>query len=206
MHADEYTPLYIFASKFVDPDETEWRAFRESLTRRFLRKGEYLFREGEVCHYVSFVNRGSLRVFMTIGDQEISKHFFFEHEYAADYASFLNRSPGLLNIKALEDTELMELSYDKVQMLYERFPVWQKFGRLIAESLYIQVAQRTQELLLRTPEEMYIKLLEQKSRIIARIPQQYIASYLGIQPETLSRIKKRIMDIKRTPAVSTTSF
>jgi CRP/FNR family transcriptional regulator, anaerobic regulatory protein len=197
MHADEYKPLRDFASQFLTFTEIEWRAFRESLTRRFLKKGEYLTKAGEVCEYVSFINCGSLRVFMEIREQEVSKHFFFEREYASDYASFLTRSPGQLNIKALEDTELMELSYEKVQLLYDRFPVWQKFGRLIAEGLYITVAQRTQELLLRTPEEMYIKLIEQKPHIIARIPQQYIASYLGIQPESLSRIKKRIMECKR---------
>jgi CRP/FNR family transcriptional regulator, anaerobic regulatory protein len=185
------------ASQFVAFSDIEWRAFRDLLTRRFLKKGEFLAKAGEVCSYVSFINYGTLRVFIELGEQEISKHFFFENEYASDYASFLTRSPGVLNIKALEETELMELSYEKVQLLYERYPVWQKFGRLIAENLYITVAQRTQELLLKTPEEMYIKLLEEKARIITRIPQQYIASYLGVQPESLSRIKKRIMEFKR---------
>jgi CRP/FNR family transcriptional regulator, anaerobic regulatory protein len=197
MHADEYSPLQNFASRLIDFSECEWQAHRDLLRRRFLKKGEYLMQAGDVCNYVSYVNHGCLRVFMEVGHQEFNKHFFFEHEYASDYASFLTRAPGRLNIKALEDSELMELSYDSVQMLYERFPVWQKYGRLIAESLYIHVANRAQELLLRTPEEMYIKLLEEQSPIIARIPQQYIASYLGIQPESLSRIRKRIMEFKR---------
>jgi CRP-like cAMP-binding protein len=197
MHADEYTPLRKFAQQLMEFSETEWRAHRDLLTRRFLKKGEFLSQAGEISNYVSFINRGSLRVYMEISEQEISKHFFFDHEYASDYASFLTRTPGLLNIKALEDTELMELSYENVQMLYERYPIWQKYGRLIAEKLYIQVANRTQELLLRTPEEMYIRLIEAQSPIIARIPQHYIASYLGIQPESLSRIRKRIMEFKR---------
>jgi CRP-like cAMP-binding protein len=197
MHADEYIYLRQFALQLVDFSETEWRAHRELLTRRFLRKGEYLTVAGEVCNYVSFINCGSLRVFMEVKYQEINKHFFFEHEYASDYSSFLTRKPGQLNIKALEDTELMELSYEKVQKLYEEFPVWQKYGRLIAEQLFIQVASRSQELLLRTPEEMYIRLIEEQSPIIARIPQHYIASYLGIQPESLSRIRKRIMEVKK---------
>jgi CRP-like cAMP-binding protein len=197
MQPDEYTPLKQFVHRFVDLSEVEWRAFRGSLTRRFLKKGEFLSQAGEICSHVSFINRGSLRVFMEANHQEKNKHFFFEHEFASDYASFLARSPGLLNIKALEDVELMELSYEKVHGLYAEFAVWQKFGRLIAESLYIHVARRTQELLLRTPEEMYIRLIEEQSPIIARIPQQYIASYLGIQPESLSRIRKRIMEFKR---------
>ena len=197
MYADEYTSLREFALQLTNFSEAEWRAHRDLLTRRFLRKGEFLVKAGEVCNYVSFINRGSLRVYMMVEDQEINKHFFFEHEYASDYCSFLTRRPGLLTIKALEDSELMELNYEKVQTLYEQFPVWQKYGRLVAEYLYISVAQRTQELLLRTPEEMYIKLIEEQSPIIARIPQQYIASYLGVQPESLSRIRKRIMEVKR---------
>ena len=197
MHADEYTLLHEFALRIMEFSEAEWHAHRELLTRRFLKKGEFLSQAGEVCNYASFINRGSLRVFLEVRDQEVSKHFFFDREYACDYSSFLTRQPGLLNIKALEDTELMELSYEKVQVLYERFPVWQKYGRLIAENLYIQVARRSQELLLRSPEEMYIRLVEARSPIIARIPQHYIASYLGIQPESLSRIRKRIMELKR---------
>ena len=197
MYADEYTPLRNFVSRLMDFSEAEWRAHRDLLTRRFLKKGEFLVRVGEVCNYVSFINSGSLRVYMEVGDQEINKHFFFEHEYASDYCSFLTRKAGLLNIRAFEDSELMELNYEKVQTLYDTFPVWQKYGRLVAETLFISVAQRTQELLLRTPEEMYIKLVEEQSPIIARIPQQYIASYLGIQPESLSRIRKRIMEFKK---------
>jgi CRP-like cAMP-binding protein len=197
MYADEYTPLHQFISQLMDFSEAEWSAHRDLLRRRFLKKGELLIQAGEICNYVSFINRGSLRVYMEVREQEINKHFFFEHEYASDYASFLTRKPGLLNIKAMEDSELMELSFENVQILYDRFPVWQKFGRLVAENLFITVAERTQELLLRTPEEMYIKLIEEQSPILARIPQQYIASYLGIQPESLSRIRKRIMEFKR---------
>jgi CRP-like cAMP-binding protein len=197
MYDDEYAPLRKFAAELVDFSETEWQAHRDLLTRRFLRKGEYLSRQGEVCNYVSFINTGSLRVFMIANEQEFSKHFFFEREYASDYSSFLTRNPGLWFIKALEDTELMELNYDKVQRLYDSFPVWQKYGRLIAERLFIQVADRSQELLLKTPEEMYIRLIETQSPILSRIPQHYIASYLGIQPESLSRIRKRIMEFKK---------
>src|SRR6187551_1569499 len=103
MHADEYTPLRKFASQLVDFTESEWCAHRDLLTRRFLRKGEFLLQAGEVCNHVSFINAGSLRFFIEVRDQEISKHFLFEHEYASDYSSFLTRKPGIINIKALEE-------------------------------------------------------------------------------------------------------
>lgn len=196
MYADEYTPLREFISQVVPCTEAEWSAHRDHLTRRFLKKGEFLVQAGQICNHVSYINSGCFRVFKEINGHEVTKHFFFEREYATDYVSFLTRTPAQVSVKAMEDGELIELSYDKVQMLYEQYPVWQKYGRLMAERLFIEVAERTQQLLYLSPEEMYVKLMADQPRIIERIPQHYIASYLGIQPESLSRIRKRLMDVK----------
>jgi CRP-like cAMP-binding protein len=197
MYADEFTPLKNFIDRIVDVTDQEWKAHRECLTRRFLKKGEFLIREGQVCSYVSFVNKGSFRVYKDLNGEEIAKHFFFAHEYATEYVSFLTRTPSEIFVKALEDCELIELHYDKIQVLYEEFPVWQKYGRLMAEQIFLQVAERSHRLLYHTPEENYLKLLQDRPDIIERIPQHYIASYLGIQPESLSRIRKRMMELKR---------
>jgi CRP-like cAMP-binding protein len=197
MHADEFTPLREFIARILDVTESEWRAHRDCLTRRFLRKGEFLVSAGQVCNKVSFVNKGSFRVFMEVNGAELTKYFFFQHEYATEYISFLTRQPSEISVKALEDAELIELSYDRVQVLYEAYPVWQKYGRLMAEHIFIDLCQRNQALLHQTPEENYIKLLENRPDIIEKIPQQHIASYLGIQPESLSRIRKRLMEVKR---------
>jgi CRP/FNR family transcriptional regulator, anaerobic regulatory protein len=197
MSADEYTPLRQFIARVVNVSEDEWRAHRDCLTRRFLKKGEFLVSEGQVVNNVSFVNKGSFRVYKTLDGQDLTKHFFFAYEYATEYISFLTRKPSDLSVKATEDAELIELHYDKVQVLYEQYPVWQKYGRLLAEHLFIQVAERSHRLLYHSPEENYLKLMEDRPDIIERIPQQYIASYLGIQPESLSRIRKRLMEVKR---------
>lgn len=197
MSADEYTPLRQFITGVVDATDDEWKAHRDGLTRRFLRKGEFLVSEGQVVNNVSFINRGSFRVFKTMNGQDLTKHFFFTNEYATEYISFLTRKPSDIAVKALEDAELIELHYDKVQALYEQYPVWQKYGRLMAEHLFIKLAERTHRLLYHTPEENYLYLIESRPDIIERIPQQYIASYLGIQPESLSRIRKRLMEVKR---------
>lgn len=197
MSADEYTPLRQFIAGVVDATDEEWKAHRDCLTRRFLRKGELLVSEGQVVNNVSFINKGSFRVFKAINGQDLTKHFFFANEYATEYISFLTRKPSDICVKALEDAELIELHYDKVQALYEQYPVWQKYGRLMAEHLFIVLAERTHRLLYHTPEENYLHLLESRPDIIERIPQQYIASYLGIQPESLSRIRKRLMEVRR---------
>jgi CRP-like cAMP-binding protein len=201
MHADEYTPLYEFIKRIVPATEQEWKAHRDSLTRRFLKKGEYLIREGQVCNHVSFINKGSFRVYKEHNGQEFTKKFFFEHEYATAYESFLTRRPSELDMKALEDCDLIELSYDKTQLLYSNYPIWEKYGRLLAENLFLILCDRTHSLLYNSPEENYLKLMTQQPQIIERIPQQYIASYLGIQPESLSRIRKRMSESKKRTVV-----
>jgi CRP/FNR family transcriptional regulator, anaerobic regulatory protein len=196
MRTDEYNALKQFIDRLVCVTDEEWGAHRDLLTRRFLKKGEYLIREGEVCGNVSFVNKGSFLVFKDMPDARLTKHFFFEKEYASDYESFLTRSPSQVSIKAMEDAELMELNYNNVQYLYDQYPIWQKYGRLIAEALFLTLCQRSQALLFNTPEQNYLNLMERQPHIIERVPQQHIASYLGIQPESLSRIRKRLMEMK----------
>lgn len=197
MTPNEFTPLRNFISRILDVTEEEWRFHRDLLTRRFLLKGEYLARTGEVCSYVSFVTKGSFRAYWEVDGAEVSKNFFFENEYASEYESFLTRQPATFDIRAMEDSEVVEMNYENVQKLYQQFPVWQKYGRLIAENLFIEVARRGQDLLKKTPEELYLDLLEKRPHIIDRVPQHHIASYLGVQPESLSRIRKRLMVEKR---------
>jgi CRP/FNR family transcriptional regulator, anaerobic regulatory protein len=197
MHADEFTPLRNYISQFLDVSNEEWRVHREGLSRRSLKKGEVLLAEGEVHEYVSFVNKGALRMYRQLNGEEITVHFTFENDYISEYVSFLTRTPSIHYIKALEDSELIEMHYDKVQELYERFPVWQKYGRLIAERLFIQLCERNEDLHYQTPEENYLQLIEHRPYIIERVSQLHIASYLGIQPESLSRIRKRMMEVRR---------
>ena len=199
MVTDEYTPLREFISGFLDITEEEWQLHRDALSRRFLKKGEFLLRAGQVSDHVSFINEGFFRTYTIVNDQERTNYFFFEHEYVTDYASFLTRQPSNENIQALEDAEVLQLNFANMQILYEKIPAWQKYGRLISEHVFIIAVERSKELLLNTPEELYLKIMKERPQILSRVPQHYIASYLGIQPESLSRIRKRLMvETKKT--------
>jgi CRP-like cAMP-binding protein len=116
-----------------------------------------------------------------------------ENEYLAQYDSFLTRTPSAGNIDALEDCELINLSYDDIQKLYESFPVFERFGRKVAEMLFIMISSQTNRLLTLSPEERYQQLQEEQSYILQRVPQYMIASYIGITPEHLSRLRKRLV-------------
>ena len=172
--------------------EESWLKVQEQFTVQYLRKGELLTRNGEVCRQVSFINRGLLRMFYLVDGKEICVGFGKENDYLAQYDSFLTGQPSIGNIDALEDCELINLSYDNVQALYAAEPVFQIFGRKIAEMLFLMISSQTNELLTLTPEERYKALLQDEPYIVQRVPQYMIASYIGITPEHLSRLRRKM--------------
>ncbi len=172
--------------------EEDWDCLQQHLTFQFLKKGDLLTRNGDVCRQVSFINRGLLRMFYIVEGKEICTGFAPENYYLAQYDSFLTRQPSAGNIDALEDCELINLSYDNMQELYKEKPVFQIFGRKIAEMLFIMISSQTNSLLTLTPEERYKIVLENRPFIIQRVPQYMIASYIGITPEHLSRLRKKM--------------
>jgi CRP-like cAMP-binding protein len=193
---DEFSSIRKFISQFIAFTEDEWQPHQSALVRRWIKKGDYLLHAGQVCNHVSFINTGCFRVFHEHQQAEFTTYFAFENEYVTDYSSFLTRKPSLDNIVALEDAEVLQLGYDHMQKFYEQYPVWQKFGRLIAEHIFLMLAERSKDLQRKTPEELYLLMMNSQVKILDRVPLKYIASYLGITPEALSRIRKRIASSK----------
>ena len=116
-----------------------------------------------------------------------------EREFITDYGSFLNGSPADKDIICLEDSELLILGYQSLQELYELNPVFERAGRLVAEMLFLNWQQRVKSLLLDDAETRYRKLIENRPELPQRIPQYLVAQYLGISPETLSRIRRKTL-------------
>lgn len=191
---DEFSLLRNYVSRFITFTEEEWRVHQSMLVRRFLKKGEFILKAGEVCNHVTFLNKGFVRVYNIVNDDELTANFGFEGNYVTDYTSFVSRQPSLDYIVAMEDLEILQLSYADMQGAYEKYPVWQKFGRLIAEYILIFATERSRTFLFLSPEERYLKLMKDRPKVIANIPLKYIASYLGITPEALSRIRKRMSE------------
>lgn len=194
---DEFTLLRKYISQFLTFTEDEWQLHQALLLRRFLKKGEFLLRGGEVCNHVTFINKGHFRSYNIIDGDDITFNFAFEGNYVTDYTSFVSRRPSTDYIVAMDDAEILQLKYEDLQAAYEKSPVWQKFGRLMAEFVLIHISQRNKGLLFNTPEERYLNLMKERPKVFERVPQQYIASYLGIKPESLSRIRKRLMESKK---------
>ncbi len=164
------------------------------LKRIEVKKHDFLFKEGEVSRNVYFVIKGFFRMFYVDYDgNEINYRFTDENNFLVDFQSFLTQKPSHFYWQAMQDAELFALSYQDIQNAYAASPAWTIFGRLMAEHVYLQLNERVEMLLFMTPEERYQHLLDTQPKLFAQVSQFHLSSYLGIKPESLSRLRKRIL-------------
>ena len=186
--------LRVAIGNFVALSDNDWNLLVPQLDILHLRKGENFAEEGKKARTIGLVLQGNLRHFYTKDGEEKTTYFYFENHFIASYISCITDTPSQLTIQAITDAELVTFPYKVLLKLYETSHAWERFGRLIAEYLAIGLEERMTSLLMLSPEERYAALLNgNKKKILERIPQHYIASYLGITPVSLSRIRNRHM-------------
>jgi CRP-like cAMP-binding protein len=154
------------------------------------KKCDYFVKEGQISRYIGFIVKGCLMCVYNNDGKEFIDEFSLDNEFISAYASFITGTPADKDIICLEDSELLILSYSNLQELYEIDPVFERTGRLMAEMLFMNWQQRVKSLLLDNAETRYLRLTENRPDLIQRVPQYHIAQYLGVSPETLSRIRK----------------
>ncbi|TBM99393.1 Crp/Fnr family transcriptional regulator [Hyunsoonleella flava] len=157
------------------------------------KKKEVIVKEGATSNYVYFVNDGILRSYYLKDGEEVTTQFYFPNSYCSSYSSFLTQSKGRINIECLSDVELLALSYENVQRMYKSSTAFNTFGRRISEFLYIDFYKRSSSFLLDDAKTRYLTLLKERPEILKSIPNYMIASYIGITPESLSRLKKQLL-------------
>lgn len=179
--------------RFMPMSEEDWRLLVPHLEEVTLKRHNYLAREGKRSDTIGFLLEGSMRHFYTHEGEERTTYFYFENHFVASYISCLTGKPSLLSIEALTDCRLLVFSYAVLKKLYDQSHAWERFGRLMAEYLAMGLEECMVGLLMLSPKERYEALLNSdKKKIIERVPQHYIASYLGITPVSLSRIRSRL--------------
>jgi CRP/FNR family transcriptional regulator, anaerobic regulatory protein len=172
--------------------EEEWENAESRLEIIQLKKGAFLFKEGQVCQHVAFINKGLIRAYNLIDGKEFVQGFVPQGEFISEYTSFLTRAPATLNMDAMEDSELILLHYDDLQELYNTNAVYERVGRKIAEYLFIEFNRNNIAINTLSPEQRYQLIIENEAYLLTSVPQYMIASYLGITPEHLSRIRKKM--------------
>ena len=174
----------------------EEKAFLQILKVTKFNKKEFLLQEGKICNKISFINNGCMRLFYNVEGVENTVQFFFGDSWYTDYASFLTGNPTIENMQALVESEVIQFKKDDLYCLYNAMPIFERVGRIFAENAFLSISQLNQMKTNEEPEVRYINLLKRRPELIQQVPQHYIGSYLGIKPETLSRIRKRILTSK----------
>lgn len=168
--------------------ETVVNAFQHSSIKR----KKDLMRNGEVCKHIYFISQGCLRSY-SIDDKGNEQIFqlAFEDHWITDLYSFFTESPSNLSIEAIEDTQLLMISFEKLENLYLNVPPLERFFRKLFQNAYIHTLDRLNRTLTETAEKRYNELIAKHPDLLQRVPLIHIAAYLGIKPESLSRIRKQ---------------
>jgi CRP-like cAMP-binding protein len=175
-------------------DQAHWDELAPKLTSVTLAKNEFLLPVGAVCQHLGLVVEGTLRTFyVDSAGRDVSFLFHWTGQFFTNYESVLTSQPSTLAIQALEPTRVMIIHRNDLFALYETSMYWQRFGRHLADQIFLTARKRIDDLLFLSPEERYLALLTQHPTVFQKIPQKYIATYLGVTPQSLSRIRKRIV-------------
>ncbi len=183
----------VFFQKFnekVPLTAGEEELVKQYLTPKKLRKKQYLLQEGDVCKYICLVEKGALKSYLiNEGGSEHITAFALEGWTIADLSSFFKQEPATLNIDALEDCELVLISKKAHDELLHALPKYETYLRILITDAYISLQQHTTHILHLSVEERYIAFTQMCQSIFQRVPQHMIASYMGLSPETLSRVR-----------------
>lgn len=168
----------------------EWADFSRGLKVKQLLKGDCLINQGEVENWLYFLNAGSTRSFFVNNGKELTVDFMFTGDFVTAYYSLITRAPSPVTIQLLEDTEVVVISHKFLTKFYESSHAGEKIGRLIAEMQYVNRLLKEMDLLSFTAEERYARLMKRNPKLVQTISVKHLSSYLGIHPESLSRIRK----------------
>ena len=182
-----------FNNKVALTSEDE-AVIKQYLTPKKLRKKQYLLQEGDVCKYIAFVERGSLRSY-SIDEKGVERivQFALEGWTISDLYSFLTAEPATYNIDALEDCELTLIGKTAHEELLRTVPKYETWMRIQITGAYIAMQRRLTSIISLSLEERYSYFTSLYPDIVQRVPQHMIASYMGLTPETLSRVRKKMI-------------
>lgn len=185
----------LFFKKFrekvpLTPDEEQH--IKSYLTPKKIRKKQYLLQEGDVCKTLAFVEKGLLREYLVDDAGEHIIQFAKEGWTIADLLSFLASEPSAYSIDAIEDSELILISKTAHEELLQKEPKYETYIRLLMTNAYVALQKRLTSFISAPVEDQYTIFTRMYPDIVQRVPQHMIASYMGLTPETLSRVRKKM--------------
>jgi len=185
--------LHTHIKRRIHISEKELALLSKFFSPKKLKRKQFLLQEGDVCKHIAFVNEGCLREYTVDhkGEEHILQ-FAIKDWWISDLNSFLSGTASTHNIDTLQDSEILLLEKDARERMLETVPKMERFFRLLLEANHVVTHRRINESLSASAEDRYLKFLKTYPALVEQVPQSQIASYLGITPQSLSRIRKEL--------------
>lgn len=190
--AKEIAPIRELLAELAPLTQKDWDFFSSKLVRHTASKNEIILAAGKTENHLSFLVQGVVRFFIPTEDADRTLGFSFEGSFFSAYDSFITQGPSAYSIATISPAIIYQISYPALQEIYATTQAGERIGRRAGEALFLNKSKRELSLLLDSAEERYLRLFEDRPELIQRIPLKYIASYIGITPQALSRIRQRI--------------
>jgi len=179
-------------NSFITLSEQDIDIIKKIFIRKEYSKDECILLSGNICKEFFYVQKGVI-VHNTInGDNERVIYFSAENEFVCDFESFLNKKPSKKTFLTIEDTVIYSISFESLQDFYKKINEGEKFGRLLMESVFIDTVGHLITSFTESAEQQYLRFIKKFNHIQQRVPQYYIASFIGVTPQSLSRIRRQI--------------
>jgi len=195
MTGKDFPPLFInLFTRTMGMDEQEFELFCSCFRELSIRKKDYYLKEGSISNAKAYIRKGCSRTFVI--DENAKEHilfFAFEDWWLADFESYYSGKPGKQYFQALEDLDLLVISKQDFTKMETQIPKLKLWYEIKHRKMNIAMINRLTEVKSGTPEERYLRLVDKHPEIMQRVPLQYIACYLDIEPQSLSRMRKRII-------------
>ncbi len=185
--------LHKILKELIGLTKSEWESFNVKLNKKEFKARTLIIKEGSIAHNLYFIESGTLRTYHLRDGKEISTYFACDKQFISSFSSFITQTASFETLEAIEDSSVYELSYQALTELYKDSSKFEKLGRILAEKNYLCVMDRTLTMQTRTAKEKYLDFIKNyDDDIVQRVPQHMIATFLGIAPESLSRVRKEI--------------
>lgn len=183
--------LKAYIQSKVNVESDDLKHILNAFEAKTFKNDQAIIRANQYVTKYYFIVQGGVRIVIDTPEKEVTAWLIFEHHFFTDLEALRSGQPSKSKMLAIGDTEIYSIDIHKMHQLYDQHPEWQKFGRLIMEDAFLNVVDSLISFQLMDAETRYLKMLE-KSDAIQRVPLKQLASYLGITPNSLSRIRKNI--------------
>lgn len=186
--------LFKAIEKYVSLSDKDKYVMEQLFIKKKINSNDCFLQSGEVCREFAFIEQGLFRHYINNDGIEETFYFSSENNFVCDYDSFINKKISNKTIVALEDTVIYSISFSNLQLFYSRVSTGERFGRLYSEEIFTNAVKHILSIHTDSAEQRYLNFLNLYKHIQQRIPQYYIASFIGVTPQSLSRIRRQMVN------------